>query len=279
MKILNSGVKESQLDMIKNFYLSYNDHKVIIKHCKKWNIGFFSTAFDIESLEMLVDLGLNLFKIPSGEITNYPLLRAIGSLNKKVIMSTGMANMSEIEAAINVLESYGTNRDNLTVLHCNTNYPTPVKDVNLNVMKTIKEKFNVNVGFSDHTMGIEVSLAAVALGANVIEKHFTIDRSLPGPDQKCSLEPIELKLLVQSIRNIEESLGSQKKFISEAEIKNKSIARKSIVAAKKIKKNEKFSEKNITSKRPGNGISPMKWEEVLGRKAKKDFEFDELIEL
>ena len=194
-------------------------------------------------------------------------------------MSTGMATMTEVEAAINVLESFGTSRDKLTVLHCNTNYPTPVKDVNLNVMKSIKEKFNVDIGFSDHTMGIEVSLAAVALGATVIEKHFTMDRSLPGPDQKCSLEPNELKTLINSIRNIEKSIGSKNKTFSEAELKNKNIARKSIVAAKKIKKDEKFTEVNITSKRPGDGISPMKWKEVLDQKAKKDFDLDELIEL
>ena len=260
-QIKNTKENESQLNMIKRFYLNYEEHRTLLEHCRKNNIGFFSTAFDIESLDMLINLGLKMFKIPSGEITNYPLLKKIACLNKTTIMSTGMASITEI------------------VLHCNTNYPTPVNEVNLKMMNNIKEKFNVRVGFSDHTMGSEISLAAVALGAEVIEKHFTMDRSLPGPDQKCSLEPDELKFLIQSIRNIEKSMGSKNKVLSKEEEKNKAIVRKSIVALKDIKKGEIFSELNITTKRPEGGISPMRWNEIIGKKAKKNFYYNELIEL
>ncbi|OUU29737.1 MAG: N-acetylneuraminate synthase [Candidatus Endolissoclinum sp. TMED37] len=278
-QIKNTKENESQLNMIKRFYLNYEEHRTLLEHCRKNNIGFFSTAFDIESLDMLINLGLKMFKIPSGEITNYPLLKKIAYLNKTTIMSTGMASITEIEAAINTLYKYGIEKKKLIVLHCNTNYPTPVNEVNLKMMNNIKEKFNVRVGFSDHTMGSEISLAAVALGAEVIEKHFTMDRSLPGPDQKCSLEPDELKFLIQSIRNIEKSMGSKNKVLSKEEEKNKAIVRKSIVALKDIKKGEIFSELNITTKRPESGISPMRWNEIIGKKAKKNFYYNELIEL
>jgi N,N'-diacetyllegionaminate synthase len=243
------------------------------------NIGFFSTGFDIESVDLLASFGQACFKIPSGEITNLPYLRHIGQLGKTVILSTGMATMGEIEVAINVLEHAGTPRVNITVLHCTTEYPTPMDEVNLHAMQNIHKAFGVAVGYSDHTQGIEVAIAAAALGASVIEKHFTLDRNLPGPDHKASLEPEELKTMVKAIRNIEVALGDGIKRLTPSEARNKPIVRKSLVASKKIKTGEVFSPLNITAKRPGTGISPMRWDEVIGSKSSRDFGADELIEL
>lgn len=270
---------ETQYAMLKKLELSNEQHEELIAYCKSKNIRFFSTAFDIDSIDYLHSLDLGLWKIPSGEITNYPYLKKIASYNEPVILSTGMCELTDIENAINVLVANGVSKDIITVLHCNTEYPTPMKDVNLKAMLEIKEKFGVKVGYSDHTEGIEVPIAAVTLGATVIEKHFTLDKHMEGPDHKASLEPSELKAMVKSIRNVEQALGTGHKTISESERKNIEIARKSIVAAKDIKEGEIFTEENLTVKRPGNGISPMEWEYVIGKKAKRDFQEEELIEL
>ena len=270
---------ESQHAMIRKLELSLEMHKDLILFCKQCNIEFFSTGFDIQSIDLLVDLGLEQFKIPSGEITNLPYLRYIGKYGKQLILSTGMANLGEIEAALDALETSGTQRKYITVLHCNTEYPTPMEDVNLKAMLAIRDAFGVKVGYSDHTLGTEVSVAAVALGATVIEKHFTLDRTLPGPDHKASLEPYELRAMVMAIRNIEKALGDGIKRASPSETKNKLIARKSLVAATSITNGEFFTKDNLAVKRPGNGISPMRWDEVLGRTAIRDFEPDEMIEL
>jgi N,N'-diacetyllegionaminate synthase len=276
---LSTDPNETQYTMLKKLEISNEEHWKLIDHCKKKNIEFFSTAFDIESLEFLTKLNLNRYKIPSGEITNLPYLKMIGRLNKPVILSTGMSTLGEIEAAIAILEGSGLSRQDLTVLHCNTEYPTPAYDVNLNAMISIRDAFGVSVGYSDHTSGIEISLAAVAMGATVIEKHFTIDKTLPGPDHKASLNPIELISLVKGIRNIEQALGDGIKRPSKSEEKNKNIARKSIVAKCLIKFGDTFSADNLTTKRPGNGISPMRMDEVFGRVAKRDFLKDEIIEI
>ena len=270
---------ESQFSMIKKLELTREMHECLIKHCKLRGIRFFSTGFDPESINLLVALGINCFKIPSGEITNLPYLRHVGQFGKPVILSTGMSNMDEIKNALDVLEQAGTSCDQITVLHCNTEYPTPMEDANLLAMITIRDSLGVKVGYSDHTMGIEVPIAAVALGATVIEKHFTLDRNLPGPDHKTSLLPDELKAMVSSIRNIEKAMGDSIKRPSASELKNKSIVRKSLVAACAIREGEIFNETNLTVKRPGIGLSPMRWDEVLGRKATRGFETDELIEL
>lgn len=270
---------ETQYEMIKKLELSLENHLDLIKYCKKKNIKFLSSPFDLDSIDLLNELGLEIFKIPSGEIINLPFLRKIGMLGKKVILSTGMANLDEIQNALNILTEYGTKKENITVLHCNTEYPTPFKDVNLKAMLTIKKTFNVKVGYSDHTKGIEVPIAAVALGAEVIEKHFTLDRNLEGPDHKASLEPKDLKQMVESIRNIEKALGNGIKKPSPSETKNRSVARKSLVASRDIKKGSIFTTENIGIKRPGNGISPMRWDEVIGKVATKDFHEDDLIEL
>lgn len=268
---------ESQLKMLQKLELSKNDHLILIDYCKAKNIKFLSTAFDLDSIDFLEELKIDLWKIPSGEITNLPYLRKLGGLGKPVIISTGMAEMSEIEDAINVVTSSGTDIKDITVLHCNTEYPTPMQDVNLAAMNTIKEVFKVPIGYSDHTLGIEIPIAAVALGATVIEKHFTLDNSMDGPDHKASLEPQELKKMVAAIRNIEQALGNGIKAPSPSEVKNKPIARKSIVANVDISKGEVFNENNITVKRPGTGISPMKWDEVIGTIATKNYKADELI--
>jgi len=273
-----TAIDESQYDMLRRLELTSEMHQELIIHCVGWNIGFFSTGFDIESVDLLVSLGQNQFKIPSGEISNLPFLRHIGRLGKPVILSTGMATLGDIEAAIDVLEQSGTPRSNITVLHCTTEYPTPMAEVNLRAMQSIHKAFGVEVGYSDHTPGIEVAIAAVALGATVIEKHFTLDRNLPGPDHKASLEPHELKAMVTAIRNIEIALGDGIKRLTPSEVKNKPIARKSLVAIQVIKAGELFTELNISAKRPGTGISPMRWNEVLGKKARRDFVIDELIE-
>jgi len=270
---------ESQFAMLKQLELSMQMHEVLIAHCQQRNIGFFSTGFDIQSLDYLVSLGAERFKIPSGEITNLPYLRHVGGLGKPVILSTGMATLGEIEAALEVLEMAGTPRTQITVLHCNTEYPTPMQDVNLRAMCGIRDAFGVAVGYSDHTAGIEVPIAAVALGATVIEKHLTLDRNLPGPDHKASLEPDEFAAMVHSIRNIEQVMGDGIKRPSPSEAKNMPIARKSLVAAKQIRAGEQFTAENITAKRPGTGISPMRWDEVVGRVAARDFAADELISL
>ncbi len=270
---------ESQHTMIRRLELTRDMHETLIAHCKSRGIQFFSTGFDPESIDLLAELGIDRFKIPSGEITNLPYLRHVGRYGRPVILSTGMATLDEIEAALNVLERAGTPRNCMTVLHCNTEYPTPMTDVNLRAMLTIRDAFDVAVGYSDHTLGIEVAIAAVALGATVIEKHFTLDRNLPGPDHKASLEPNELKAMVVAIRNIELAMGDGVKRPSASEAKNRPITRKSLVAANVIREGEVFSETNLTVKRPGTGLSPMRWDEVLGRKAPRDFAPDELIEL
>jgi N,N'-diacetyllegionaminate synthase len=269
---------ESQHEMLCRLELTEVMHHELIAHCAARDIGFLSTAFDIESVDLLVSLGQSCFKIPSGEITNLPYLRHVGEINKKVILSTGMANLGEIEAAIEVLEQAGTSRVNITVLHCTSEYPTPMAEVNLRAMQNIGTALGVAVGYSDHTLGIEVAIAAVTLGAVVIEKHFTLDRNLPGPDHQASLEPDELKAMVTAIRNIEVALGDGIKRLTLSEARNKSVVRKSIVAAVAIQQGECFSAENLTVKRPGIGISPMRWDEVMGRAAPRDFLPDELIE-
>lgn len=271
--------KQSQFAMLQQLELTGEMHEQLISHCAKQAIGFFSTGFDIQSVDYLASLGAERFKISSGEITNLPYLRHIGGLGKPLILSTGMATLSEIEAALEALEIAGTPRANITVLHCNTEYPTPMQDVNLRAMTRIRDAFGVAVGYSDHTAGIEVPIAAVALGATVIEKHLTLDRNLPGPDQKASLEPGEFADMVRAIRNIEQAMGDGIKRPSPSEAKNKPIARKSLVAAKPIKVGERFTPENLTAKRPGTGITPMRWDEVMGRSATRDYGADELIEL
>lgn len=275
----NTGHDESQYAMLKKLELSVEDHLELIQHCDKRGIRFFSTAFDLESIDFLHTLQMGLWKIPSGEITNYPYLKKIAAFHEPVILSTGMCNLEDIEASLDVLLKEGCKKQDITILHCNTEYPTPYSDVNLRAMLEIENKFGTKVGYSDHTNGIEVPIAAVAMGASVIEKHFTLDRNMEGPDHKASLEPNELKKMVESIRNIEAALGSGHKTVSSSEKKNIEIARKSIVAARNITKGETLSEENLTVKRPGNGISPMRWNEVVGTIAVRDFSEDEVIEL
>ena len=270
---------ESQHEMLSRLELTDAMHHELIAHCATRNIDFFSTGFDIESVDLLVRHGQNHFKIPSGEITNLPYLRHIGRLGKSVILSTGMANLGEIEAAIDALEAAGTPRAMLTVLHCTTEYPTPMAEVNLRAMLSIHAAFGVAVGYSDHTQGIEVAIASVAMGATVIEKHFTLDRNLPGPDHKASLEPAELNALVAAIRNIEVALGDGIKRLTTSEARNRPVARKSLVASRAIKSGALFTAENITAKRPATGISPMRWDEVIGKTALRDFGPDELIVL
>jgi N,N'-diacetyllegionaminate synthase len=270
---------ESQHEMLRRLELTEGMQKELIAHCAARNIGFFSTGFDIESINLLLSLGQDHFKIPSGEITNLPYLRHIGQLGKTVILSTGMATLGDIEAALDVLEQAGTARAKITILHCTTEYPTPMNEVNLRAMQSIHTAFGVAVGYSDHTSGIEVAIAAVAMGASVIEKHFTLNRDLPGPDHKASLEPEELKAMVTAIRNIEMALGDGIKRLTSSEARNKPVVRKSLVASQAINAGEIFSKQNITTKRPGTGLSPMRWDEVMGRAASRDFVADELIEL
>ena len=274
------GTDDNQFMMLKKLELSEQDHDVLIDYCQKRGIRFFSTAFDLDSIEYLHSLNVGLWKIPSGEVTNYPFLKKIASYNEKTILSTGMCDMVDVRVAVEVLYKNGLSKENLILLHCNTEYPTPFEDVNLKAMDALRKEFGVEVGYSDHTKGIEVPIAAVALGATIIEKHFTLDRNMEGPDHKASLEPEELKAMVCAIRNIEKAVGGDgTKHVSESERKNIAIARKSIVAACDIKKGELLTEDNLTVKRPGTGISPMRWEEVLGTKAIKDFEEEELIVL
>jgi len=272
-----TDAQESQFAMIKKLELDLATHKELMQYCKEKEILFLSTPFDLESIAMLHDLGLQIFKIPSGEITNLPYLRAIGALKKEVILSSGMATMDEVGAALRVLEDAGTAKEKITVLHANTMYPTPMEDVNLRAMPNIGKSFGVAYGYSDHTLGIEVDIAAVAMGASVIEKHFTLDKTMQGPDHKASLEPDELQAMVRGIRNIELALGSEVKKPSASEMPNMEVARKSIVAARPIKKGETFSEENLTVKRPAGGINPMRWDEIIGTVAQKDYEEDALI--
>ena len=280
-QIENTGnAAESQLQMLKNLELSKEQHEQIIDYCNQKNIKFFSTAFDLESLQYLKDIGLELVKIPSGEITNLPYLRKAAKLFNEVILSTGMSTLEDIQNAVSVFEKEGISKNKITILHCNTEYPTPFEDVNLLAMLHIQKKFGTEIGYSDHTLGIEVPIAAVALGAKVIEKHFTLDKTMEGPDHKASLEPEELKMMVSQILNIEKAIsGRGLKEPSASEMKNIAIARKSIVAKKDIQKGTIFTEENITVKRPGTGISPMKWDDILGKEATKDFNEDELIEV
>jgi len=268
---------ESQHEMIKKLELDEAAHHELIAYCKAKNILFLSTPFDHESIELLDNLGMGTFKIGSGEITNLPYLRKIGNLHKKVILSTGMADLGEIEDALDVLISAGTPKENITVLHATTEYPCPMEDVNLKSMQTIGTAFGVKVGYSDHTKGIEIPIAAAAMGASVIEKHFTLDRNMEGPDHKASLEPDELKAMVTAIRNIEKALGDGIKRASPSEIKNIAVARKSIVAARSINAGEIFTADNLAIKRPGNGINPMRWDEILGKEASRDYAEDEVI--
>jgi N,N'-diacetyllegionaminate synthase len=272
------NAEETQLQMLQKLELSHEQHAQLIAYCRKKNIQFFSTAFDLDSLEYLHKVGLKMVKIPSGEITNLPYLRKAACLFRQVILSTGMTTISEIKDAVSVFTDAGIPKENITILHCNTEYPTPMDDVNLKAMLHIQELFGTEVGYSDHTLGIEVPIAAVALGASIVEKHFTLDKTMNGPDHSASLEPDELKAMVSAIRNLEKALsGSGMKEVSPSEQKNIAIARKSIVATKEIHKGELFTEDNIGVKRPGTGISPMKWDEVIGKVSQQDFEEDELI--
>ena len=275
-----TGSEEStQLEMIKKLEISYEGYLEIRDYCDQKGVKFFSTSTDPQSVEFLASLNMDMWKIPSGEVTNYPFLCKIASYNKPTIFSLGMSDMEMVRDAVKVLLENGLDKENLILLHCNTEYPTPFEDVNLKAMNAIEKEFGVKVGYSDHTLGIEVPIAAVALGADVIEKHFTLDRNMEGPDHKASLEPGELIEMVKAIRNIEKALGDGVKRITESERRNIIIARKSIVAARVIRKGERFTEDNLTTKRPGDGISPMRWKEVIGRVAKRDFEEEEKIEL
>jgi N,N'-diacetyllegionaminate synthase len=273
----SDNLNESQFDMIKKLELDVDDHKNLIDYCDSKGITFLSSPFDIDSLNLLNELNLEIIKIPSGEVTNLPYLRHIGALNKSIIISTGMSNLQEIGDALNILVNAGTPKDKITVLHANTMYPSPMEDVNLKAMKSIRDKFNISVGYSDHTLGFEVDIAAVALGASVIEKHFTLDKKMIGPDHSASLDPNELKSMVIAIRNIELAMGDSVKKMTESEKPNIGVARKSIVAKKNIKKGEVFTSKNLTTKRPGNGLSPMNWDSIIGSIAKKNYKTDDKL--
>ena len=275
---VTTEISESHFDMIKKLELAESAHIELIEYCKQKNITFLSTPFDLGSIDLLNDLGLNTFKIPSGEITNLPYLRKIGALKKEIILSTGMSTLEEVGEALKILIESGTKKDDITVLHANTEYPTPFEDVNLKAMQTIADKFDIKVGYSDHTTGIEVSIAAVALGAVIIEKHFTLDKNMEGPDHKASLDPDELKAMVLSIRNIEKAMGDGIKKPSKSETKNIVVVRKSIVANTDIKKGDVFTSDNIAVKRPANGINPVLWDTVIGTKADRDYKEDELIQ-
>lgn len=275
----NTKSDSSQLEMVRKISLPMSDFATLNEHCKEIGIKFLSTPFDLESIDFLATLGMDYMKVPSGEITNLPYLRKVARTGIPVIMSTGMCRLGDIEVALDVLYKNGLSIDDITLLHCNTEYPTPMVDVNLRAMETLRSAFGTKVGYSDHTKGLEVPIAAIAMGAIVIEKHFTLDRTLPGPDHVASLDPMELKAMVEAIRNVEKAMGSSVKKVSASEEKNINVARKSIVASKAIRKGETLSEENLTVKRPGNGISPMKWDNVIGLTAKRDFEEDELIEV
>ena len=270
---------ETQYEMLKRLELNTKEHEELKAHCEDKKIEFLSTGFDVESMKMLLGLGLKRIKIPSGEITNLPFLRFVGALKKEIILSTGMATLDEIGAAIKILEEFGSPRKNITVLHCTSEYPAPINTVNLNAIITIKDKFGVSVGYSDHTEGKDIAIAAVALGACVIEKHFTLDRNMPGPDHKASLVPVEMKSLVSSTRDIESALGDGLKTPTPGELANAKVVRKSVVAKTIIRKGDVFCESNLVAKRPGTGISPTRWDEIIGTKAPRDFNKDEVIDL
>ena len=273
-----TNIEESQFDMLKKLELSTEMHKELISYCKNKKIIFLSSPFDHESIELLEDLGLEILKIPSGEITNLPYLRHIGKLGRKIILSTGMSNIDEVKNALDILINSGTKKENITVLHANTEYPTPMEDVNLRAMVTIGKELDIKFGYSDHTLGIEVDIAAVAMGATCIEKHFTLNSNMEGPDHKASLEPQELKSMVLAIRNIEQVLGDGIKKPSKSELKNIQVARKSIVAKIRIKKGDILNETNLTTKRPGTGICPMKWNQILNKKALQNYHEDDIIQ-
>lgn len=276
---VTTGEGESQFEMIRRLELTTEMHEALIGQCMAKGIKFLSTPFDIESMDYLVSLGLDTIKIPSGEVTNLPYLRHAGSLGKKIILSTGMSTLEEVGAALEALTSAGTPRADIVVLHCNTEYPTPFEDVNLRAMLTLRDELNVRVGYSDHALGIEIPVAAVAMGAEIIEKHFTLDRTMDGPDHRASLEPGELAAMVSAIRNIEVAMGDGVKRPSPSESKNIAVVRKSIVASRDIRKGEEFTKDNLAVKRPGTGISPMLWDSIIGNKAKRDFAPDEGIEV
>jgi N,N'-diacetyllegionaminate synthase len=273
----DTTLSETQFEMLKKLELTKDMHRTLHKYCNDKKIEFLSTGFDIASIDFLNNLGMNFFKIPSGEITNLPYLRHIGNMNKPLILSTGMATLDEVLAALNILEEAGTVKNSITVLHCTSAYPAPISDVNLRAMISIREKFGVNVGYSDHTIGIEVAVAAVALGAKIIEKHLTLDKNMVGPDHRASLEPVEFESMVKAIRNIEKALGNGAKAPAPSEIPNIEISRKSIVASENINQGDKFTSANLTTKRPGSGISPMKWDHIIGRRANRNYVSNELI--
>lgn len=274
-----TGVTESQYEMVRKLELSADDHRRLLAECRRCGIGFFSTAFDRDSHDLLIRLGVDRVKVPSGELTNLPLLRHMTREGLPVILSTGMATLGEIETALGIIEANGTPRKRITILHCTTEYPAPMHEVNLRAMQTLSAAFGTAVGYSDHTEGIEVPIAAVALGATIIEKHFTLDRSMPGPDHRASIDPDQFAAMASAIRNIEAALGDGIKAPTASELRNRLIARKSIVAARPIRAGETFDESNLDTKRPGTGLSPTQWDEVVGRVAKRDFAEDELIEL
>lgn len=274
-----TGEEESQLDMCRAIHLPLSAYPELAELCREVGIGFMSTPFDLVSIDSLAELGMDYWKIPSGEITNLPYLRKIAGIGGKMILSTGMSTIDEVSAAVGILAEGGIDRKDIFLLHCTTQYPTPYSDVNLLAMESLRRLDVGGVGYSDHTLGIEVPIAAAALGAKVIEKHFTLDKSLPGPDHRASLDPAELTAMVKAVRNIELALGDGEKRVAESERPNIEVARKSIVASRPIAAGEIFTEENITVKRPGNGISPMKWDSVIGQRAKKDFPYDSLIEL
>lgn len=276
---MKNTVEETQIEMLSRLELREEEHEKLFDYCRDRRIGFLSSAFDAESITVLVKLGVDVLKVPSGEITDLPYLREVGRFRKRVLLSTGMSDMEEIGKALDVLTGAGTRKENITVLHCNTSYPTPYEDANLKAMVAIRKAFKVNVGYSDHTPGIEAPIAAVAMGARVIEKHLTLDRSMAGPDHKASLEPLEFKAMAKSIRNIEQALGDGVKRPTASEKENIVYARRSIVASANIGKGEAFTPENICAKRPGGGISPMEWDNVLGKKAKMDFKKDDFITL
>lgn len=277
-QMATTAADESQHEMIRRLELTEAMHDELIAHCRHRKIEFFSTAFDLQSLDYLMGLGMGRIKVPSGEITNLPYLRKVGWFGKEVVLSTGMSNLGEIEAAIDVMEKAGTSRERIVVLHCNTEYPVPMAEVNLRAMRSIGEAFGVKVGFSDHTEGIEIAIAAVALGATVIEKHFTLDRNLPGPDHRASIEPGELGRMIRSIRNVELAMGDGVKRPSVSELKNITLSRKSLVASRPIAAGERFTPENMAVKRPGTGMSPMLWDAVVGQEARKPYSVDEMIE-
>ncbi len=272
-----TGAGESQLEMVRRIHFGFEAHRELKEYCDAIGIQYLSTPFDLSSVDFLATLDMPVWKIPSGEITNLPYLEKVAALHKPVILSTGMSTLAEVEDALSILEAGGT--EDITLLHCNTEYPTPMADANLLAMLDLAETFGLPVGYSDHTLGIEADIAAAALGATVLEKHFTLDKTMEGPDHKASLEPNELAAMVRAVRNVELALGDGKKHVTESEAKNKPIARKSIVARRAIRAGEAFTEENLTVKRPGDGISPMRWHEVLGQTAKRDFEEDETITL